>query len=186
MVHECYFEILHSLRLQPCIRNFHISINDIDEFILLRFLGSHPQLTEVCIHIDVYDNFSGASLGLGRVHLPNIERFEAPFTYWEILASDTPKLYHAGIYSDRMRREARSHLVFAPFEKMKELGECHLRSVEIWTRPGTEEVGEWMARLKNLVPDLEELSVRFEHIAEHGEPSVRIFLSSLALFLRLA
>lgn len=178
------YEILDSLRLQPDLRTFYISVPSIHEPTLFSFLKSHQNLKDISLKVDDYGILSDSdwALGLPELHLPHLERFEAPFMYWHAI-HPTPTLTHASIYQDPFYDMEDDLLdILAPLQLYQNLssGNGHgLTSVEIHV-PASE-VSQYILHLKDIFPDLEHLTLIFEHWLDHGTERVRLPLSSLGL-----
>lgn len=128
---------------------------------LIDFLCNHPRLKDIEIITDEYD----IDLPDKELTFTELERFTAPFTYWE-LVHPNPSLHFAGVHQDRF-----GGLEEDPFDVIHPLGKfTGLKSVRIVIP--AEKTIPYFVDLKEELPTLEELSVDFSNYLDHGEAIV--------------
>lgn len=128
---------------------------------LIDFLSNHPRLKDIELITDEYD----IPLGDKELTFTDLERFTAPFTYWE-LVQPNPTLHFAGVHQDRF-----GGLDEDPFDVIHPLGKfTGIKSVRIVIP--AEGTLLYLINLKEEVPALEELSVDFSNYQDRGEAIV--------------
>ncbi|EIM91755.1 uncharacterized protein STEHIDRAFT_143359 [Stereum hirsutum FP-91666 SS1] len=149
--------ILDALRV-PSLRTFRIEMDSDNDPTLIDFLSKHPRLKNIELMIDGFDDAELEE----ELTLPELERFTAPFTYWEALRPN-PNLRFAGVHQDRFR-----DLDYNPFDVMHPLGKfTGVKSV--WILIPSESTLPYLNDLKEELPMLEQLSVEFSNWNDRGE-----------------
>lgn len=162
---EGSLEILNTLRL-PALRTFRIQMDSAHAPTLVDFLSNHPHLKDIELITDGY----GSEEPDVELIWTELERFTAPFTYWE-LVQPTPTLHCAGIHQDWFKNLVEDPLdVISPLERF-----TGIRSVKIVVP--AEETLPYLLYLKEVLPTLEELSVDFSNWLDHGEETVSLHCS---------
>lgn len=158
---EVSLEILDALRL-PSLRTFRIEMSSIHApSILIDFLSNHPRLKD----IELITNEYGDEEPEVQLTFPDIERFTAPLTYWDLVLPNQ-SLQFAGVHQVRFSDlDEESSEVFSSLKEF-----TGLKSVRIAIP--AEKTTHYLTNLKDALPALEELSLTLEKWRVQGEPFV--------------
>lgn len=158
---EVSLEILDALHL-PFLHTFRIEMDSVHApSILIDFLSNHPRLKD----IELITNEYGDEEPEVQLTFPDIERFTAPLTYWDLVLP-TPSLRFAGVHQDRFRDLDEQS--FEVFSSLKDF--TGLKSVRIAIP--AEKTTHYLTNLKDAVPALEELYLTLEKWQDQDEPFV--------------